>query len=334
MPKAPCFISRRSMLAALAGGLSAPALAGDGVRIRDAYGEILIPEPPRRVVSLGFTAHDTVLALGVMPVAIRHWFGDQPGGLWPWARPLVSGSQQPLLLPRDFSLESVAILEPDLIIGIGSGILPEQYATLSRIAPVLMQPHGRPPFGTAWQEMLQSIGLALGRQSQAEKLTAGLRETFAAVRARHPEWAGRSAVAAYNHGGETGVFMPEDSRSRFLAELGFIAPAALERLSHTQGFFAPLSPEDLSPLDADLLLWDSSLGPVPEIVSLPLRRFLRAHIEGREVLTSPLGAAALSFGSVLSLPFALEALETEIALAADGNPATPVPSAVSSGLAP
>jgi iron complex transport system substrate-binding protein len=309
-------------------------LASSGTRIRHAYGEILLPAPPRRVVSLGFTAHDTVLALGVMPVALRHWFGDQPGGLWPWARPLARGPQQPILLPREISVEAVAVLEPDLIIGIGSGISPEQYAVLSRIAPVLMHSADRPPFGMAWHDVVQSLGQALERQSQAEKLIAGLRETFAAARARRPEWAGRSAVAAYNHGGESGVFMPEDTRSRFLSELGFVAPAALGRLSRTQGFFAPLSPEDLSPLDADLLLWVSSLGQVPEIVSLPLRRFLRAHVEGREVLTSPLAAAALSFGSVLSLPFALEALEAEIALASDGSAATQVPSAVKAGLAP
>lgn len=333
MPNPSRPISRRLALAALAGGLAAPALAQSGLRIRHAEGEIFLPDVPRRIVSLGFRAHDSVLALGVTPVAIRHWFGDQPGGLWPWARPLVQGAA-PQLLPREISLESVAMLQPELIIGMGGGLTPEQYAALSRVAPVLMQPEGEPAYNTGWDVMVESIGLALGRAGRAAELVAGLRQRFAEMRARHPGWAGRTATAAYNFGGETGVFMPGDSRGQFLAGLGFTPPEALTRLSRARGFYAPLSPEDLSPLEADLLLWVSSTEPVPDIANLPLRRFLRAYREGREVVAGPLVAAALSFGSVLSLPYALEALEGEMVLALDGDPATRVPSAAKAGLAP
>jgi len=42
----------------------------------------------------------------------------------------------------------------------------------------------------------------------------------------------------------------------------------------------------------------------------------------------------MSFASVLSMPYALERLEPEIALAIDGDPATVVPSAEKAGLAP
>lgn len=333
MPNSPRPISRRLALAALAGGLAAPALAQGALRLRHAEGEILLPAVPRRIVTLGYRAHDAVLALGVTPVAIRHWFGDQPGGLWPWARPLVQGAA-PQLLPREVSLESVAVLQPDLIIGMGGGLAPEQYAALSRVAPVLMQPEGQPANGVGWAEMVESIGLALGRRERAAELVAGLRQRFAEARARHPGWAGRTATAAYHFGGETGVFLPEDSRGQFLAELGFTAPEALRRLSRARGFYAPLSAEDLSPLEADLLLWVSSSEPGPGIAALPLRRFLRAYREGREVVAGPLLAAALSFGSVLSLPYALEALEGELVLALDGDPATRVPSTARLGLAP
>ena len=56
--------------------------------------------------------------------------------------------------------------------------------------------------------------------------------------------------------------------------------------------------------------------------------------EGREVFAGSLTAAALSFGSVLSLPFALSQLEADIAAAMDGDPATKVASAVKAGVAP
>lgn len=99
-------------------------------------------------------------------------------------------------------------------------------------------------------------------------------------------------------------------------------------------FYTPLSPEDLSPLDADLLIWISSFDVVPDIVALPMRRTMRAHKEGREVLAGAIVAGALSFGSVLSLPFALEQLEADIALALDGDPSTAVRSSVAAGLVP
>ena len=53
--------------------------------ITHVFGETTIPEPPKRVVSAGFTGQDDLLALGVVPVAVTNWFGDQPFGVWPWA---------------------------------------------------------------------------------------------------------------------------------------------------------------------------------------------------------------------------------------------------------
>lgn len=321
---------RRALLGALAAGLATrPAAAWESLRIPHVFGETVLSAPPRRVVSLGYTTGDALLALGVQPVAVRHWFGDQPDGLWPWAQPYRKGPP-PVVLTGEISVERVALLAPDLIVGIGSGLSRDTYDALSGIAPVLMQAQGFTP----WDEIVTRLGLALDLAGPAEALVAALRARFAEVRARHPGWAGRTAVAAYNFGGETGAFTGQDTRGRFLAELGFTVPEQLQRLSGARGFYAKLSPEDLSPLDADLLLWISTTGAVRDIAGLPMRPFLRAHREGREVLVSDVPAAALSFGSVLSLPFALAALEPEIAAAMDGDPATPVPSAVRAGLAP
>ncbi|WP_419899619.1 ABC transporter substrate-binding protein [Roseomonas sp. USHLN139] len=325
---------RRALLAGLAAAaIARPAAAATEIRLDDAFGGIVLTKIPERVVSLGFTTHDTLLALGVQPVAVRHWFGDAPGGIWPWAQPLLQ-RPAPVLLNGDVSVERVAELRPDLIVGIGSGITPEIHATLSKFAPVLMHERGQATYGTPWDSLARRLGQALGRAPEAEAAIAAARRSFAAARARHPGWAGRSAVAAYSFGGETGAFTRSDTRGRFLAELGLVVPEAVEQRRAPQGFYARLSPEDLSPLEADLLIWISASGQMAEIAALPLRRLLRAHREGREVVATALVSAALSFGSVLSLPFALEALEPELAAALDGDPATVVPSARATGIAP
>ncbi|WP_159996704.1 ABC transporter substrate-binding protein [Roseomonas sp. 18066] len=331
-------LPRRALLGGLAAAAGLRPAAAAEIRLDDAFGGIVLKGIPQRVVSLGFTTQDTLLALGVLPVAVRHWFGEAPGAIWPWAQPALQAvagqGPAPVLLSGDISVERVAALRPDLIIGIGSGMPPEIHATLSKFAPVLMQERDQAAFATPWDMLARRIGLATGRSAAAEAAIAATRSRFAEAQARHPGWAGKHAVAAYAFGGETGAFIRSDTRGRFLAELGFAQPEAVARLPTSYGFYARLSPEDLSPLEADLLVWVIATEQVPEVAGLPLRRLLRAHREGREVVTTALVSAALSYGSILSLPFALEALEPEIVAAMDGDPATPVPSARGSGIAP
>lgn len=327
-------LTRRAVLGGLAATTLAPAFARAQapIRFEHVFGETVLPGPAARVVSLGFNTQDPLLALGVAPVAVRAWFGDQPHSIWPWAQPYL-GSAEPAVITGEVAMETVASLQPDLIVAIGSGITQDEYAILSQIAPTLMQPPGAASYGLPWDETTRLLARALGREAQGEARIAETRRLFAEARARHPDWEGRSAVAAYHFGGDTGAFTAEDTRGRFLTELGFRVPDAIQTLGRGN-FYASLSPEDLSPLDVDLLVWVSSLDAVPDLAALPMRRLLRAHGAGREVFAGALTAGALSFGSVLSLPFALAALEADMALALDGDPATAVPTAVRAGLAP
>ncbi|MEQ8899382.1 MAG: ABC transporter substrate-binding protein [Roseovarius sp.] len=329
--------TRRQVLR-LAGGcalLGAPAIlrAAEPLRFAGPWGETVLDRPASRVVSLGYTTQDPLLALGVVPLAVREWFGARPHAVWPWAEDRLGGAA-PAVLTGEVSMELVAGSAPDLIVGIGSGISRAEYELLSRIAPVLMQEPGQPAFGTPWQADTRRIARAIGQTGRAERLIAGVENGFAAARARHPGWQGATAVAAWQNGGQTGAFMPGDARAQVFAGLGFTLPPALQDLAAIDGFYTTLSPEDLSPLDADLLVWISSFSGAAAIAGLPMRRTLQAHREGREVFADEVTAAALSFGSVLSLPFALDRLESEITAALDGTPETVVPSARAAGLVP
>jgi iron complex transport system substrate-binding protein len=326
-------MTRRAALGSLVACFAArPALA-NSIRFTHAYGETILPQPARRVVSLGYTTQDTLLALGVPPVAIRYWYGNFPHGVWPWAQHLLNGAQ-PVMIAGEVSMEIVASLAPDLIVGINSGISQAEYAVLSRIAPVLMHDAAHSAYGTPWDAMTRTLGRALGKDDLAETLIAETRQRFAEARARHPAWSGQTAVAAYHWGGRTGAFIGADTRAHFLAELGFRPTPGVAALSGQHGFYGDLSPEDLSPLDADVLVWISSFDAAPDLVALPMRRTLKARKEGREVFAGPLLAGAMSFGSVLSLPFALSRLQDDLAAASDGLPATAVASARDAGLTP
>ena len=56
------------------------------VSVEHKYGSTTVEQEPLRVVSVGYTDQDAVLAFGVTPVGIRDWYGDQPDATWPWAR--------------------------------------------------------------------------------------------------------------------------------------------------------------------------------------------------------------------------------------------------------
>ena len=67
--------------------VTAPSSAGwQPVSVKHAFGTAEIAKRPARVVSAGYTEQDFLLALGVTPVAVTDWYGDQPNAVWPWAR--------------------------------------------------------------------------------------------------------------------------------------------------------------------------------------------------------------------------------------------------------
>lgn len=114
---------------------------------------------------------------------------------------------------------------------------------------------------------------------------------------------------------------------RFLADLGFRLPDALAR--HIGDLdSAQISQEQVRLLDTDVLIFQVlSEAERRQIEQDPLYAQLDAFKEGRTIffvgMDDPV-YGALSFSTVLSLPYALEHLVPRLAAAVDGDPATPV----------
>ena len=92
--------ARRSPAAAGDGSSSGPAApaAVFPATVTHEYGQTVVEEAPERVVSLGYTDQDAILALGTVPVAIREFTGNRPSATWPWAADKLKG-EQPQVLP-------------------------------------------------------------------------------------------------------------------------------------------------------------------------------------------------------------------------------------------
>ncbi|MBL7630017.1 iron-siderophore ABC transporter substrate-binding protein [Frankia nepalensis] len=316
------------LLAACGGGGGGGATAGGGtgvagatataepgafpVTIEHKYGGTELDEAPQRVVTLGLSDHEPVLAFGVRPVGAIDWYGERPYGIWPWtdklwgdARPEIVGQRE------DFNVEKIARLRPDLIIALYTGMSEQQYKTLSRIAPVVAQPKDYDDYGAPWTVMTTMVGEALGQPAKAKELIAGVEKHLADARAAHPEFAGQTvAVADSTAPGTYSVFSPTDPKSIILAGLGFQVPDEIGALADGK-FSVPISAERLDLVDADRLVWlvgdDTVEG---RIKADPVYQRLAVAREDRAVFLPygrpvPIGGA-LSFGTVLSIPWAVD----------------------------
>lgn len=315
-------------LLAACGADSAPAPGGGGAApgapfpatVTHKYGQTVVPAAPQRVVSLGYTDQDAILALGVVPVGIREFTGNQPSATWPWARDRLGGRQPQVLAQGDVGTEQIAALRPDLIIGISAGLTPEQYETYSRIAPTVAAPAGFVDYGTPWQDATRLTGQALGEQAEAEALVRGLDGRIAQVTARYPQLEGKTVAGvrpSTANRAEFFVWGPQDLRARFFSAFGMRGVPAFDRNAGDR-FYGSLSTEQLGQLDqADaVVLITSSAAERTAFQSQPGYPALRVVRENRVVTLDDTEAAALSFSSVLSLPSVLDSLPGKLAAAA------------------
>lgn len=312
------------------GSVSAPAaeVPAFPVTVEHKYGETTIEAEPQRVVSVGFTDQDIVLALGVAPVGVREWFGDHPYAAWPWATAALGDAEPTVLGSGELDFEAVAALDPDLIVGVSSGMTAEQYELLAAMAPTLAQPAEFVDYGTPWQDATLLIGQALGRSERAGTLVADIEQRFAEVRAANPEFDGATAAVTFVFEGSPGAYSSQDVRSRFLVDLGFVIPEQFDSLAG-DAFFFTVSQEQVPLLDTDVVAWVSGqpdYGIDDVAAEVPLRSSLAAAAEGREIVADFELGGALGFSSPLSLPYALERMVPELQAAVDGDPSTPVPS--------
>src|SRR5690606_37906800 len=142
----------------MAAAFAAPAIAQDAypVTFTHAFGETTLTAKPERIVTIGWTTQDAVLALGEVPVAIpeQMWGGDEAGVL-PWVRDAVTALGKPMPeiinFDTDIPYERLLALDPDLILAPYSGLTQEQYDRLSVIAPTVA--YAKDPWAGSWQDI-------------------------------------------------------------------------------------------------------------------------------------------------------------------------------------
>lgn len=280
------------------------------VTIEHMFGSTTIPAQPQRVVAIGYTEQDYLLAVGVTPVAVRYWYGDEDNAIFTWAQDFVEG-ESPVVLNMPFgglNYEAILAFQPDLISAVTSGILQDEYEMLSQIAPTIAQSGDYINFGMPWQGVMLIVGDAVGKGDEARAIVTEVEALFADARASNPQFEGKTVAVAYQFGGTYGFFTAQDSRGRFFTELGFVMPDELLEISG-DSFYADISAERVGLLDQDLIVIVNLQfveGGREALEADPLFSQLAAVQEGRIIYLDLDTENAVGFSSPLSLKYALD----------------------------
>lgn len=338
-------LSRRQLLVGTASGTTAAALlatlprgafAQDAtpaaspvvvdtfpVTIPHVYGETVIEAQPTRVVTIGWSTQDAVIALGIDPVAIprNDWGGDSEGFL-PWTRAALEGRELPQLLDTaELPFEAIAGAAPDIILAPYSGITEDEYGLLSQIAPTVAYPEVA--WGTSWQDVQTITSQALGLSAQGEQLVADTEALISSQTDQYPELAGKTFIYG-NMGDGTSAFniyTTTDSRSLFLAAIG-LEPSeftqSMDELAGDTAYFASVSYEEAASLEADIVVfWFTNQEEYEAAITMPTFDQIPAVARGSfaPIIGEDLVMASSAF-SVLSIPYMIDAFIPTLAEAA------------------
>ncbi|SDN83407.1 iron complex transport system substrate-binding protein [Klenkia soli] len=343
-------MSRRTTLAALTaaaaltltacGGSStssdeAGASGGSGgsafpVTIENAFGETTIESEPQRIVVIGYTDVDTLLALDVQPVAFQEFvsFPDAAvPGLGPWAEDAAGDTEMQVFPVADGapSVEQVLALQPDLVVAVSSGIEQDEYDQLSAVVPVLARPADSTAYLVDRDDATLTIGKALGKEDQAQQLVDGVDQAFTDAAAANPDFAGKTVVVtlpATDGSGGYSAYVEGDTRTQFFTDLGFELTPGIADLDAGDSFFVTVSAEQAQLLDADLVvaigLYDIDQTRA-ELAADPVFSAIPAVQSGHVLYVDPLtGGGAVAYNDVLSVPYALDLLVPQIQAALAG----------------
>ncbi|WP_428342717.1 ABC transporter substrate-binding protein [Mycobacterium sp.] len=301
------------VLAGCSSEKSPPTANGGGgpVTIKHIFGETTIAEPPKRVVSAGFTGQDDLLALGVVPIAVTNWFGHQPFGVWPWAQSKL-GNAKPVVLNLDNGIQfsQISGLKPDLIVATDAGLDQDTYQKLAAIAPTLAQSDGD-AFFEPWKDQAKAIGQAVFQSGQIASLISGVDKGFAAVAEKHPQFKDKRALLLQGKLHDEKVVATTGWQTEFLTQMGLGTPTSLAALAvDQQRAFIPRDKLKSVLGDAELLIWSTESDA--EQTALLANPDVAEH-RSRSVFTTEDQAAAIAYASPLSYPLVADQLPALIA---------------------
>ncbi|MFJ6216154.1 iron-siderophore ABC transporter substrate-binding protein [Streptomyces sp. NPDC092296] len=303
------------------GGTSTAAAGAFPVTVEHAFGSTEITKAPQRVVSVGYTDDQTILAFGIRPVGMVDQYPNPAGRSpdintqWPWVKDKWGDTKPEVIMENGDSgpnYEKIAALRPDLIIAVYSEIDQAAYDKLSKIAPTVGRTKAeKEPFSAPWQDNALQIAKALGKAEEGEKMVQDTQSRLDAAKKAHPEFANETAVALSWYKDSVAPFTSTDVRGRLLTGIGFKYQTAIDEVAGGN-FYTTLSPERIDLVDVDHIFVIGDKADTEALKKFKLFTNLDAVKNGKVTYLldseGPAIGAAISQGTLLSMPYAIDEL--------------------------
>ncbi|MFF9859185.1 iron-siderophore ABC transporter substrate-binding protein [Streptomyces tendae] len=304
-----------------AGGGTPAAAGAFPVTVEHAFGTTKIDKAPERVVSVGYTDDQTVLAFGIKPVGMVDQYPNPAGQSpdintqWPWVKDKWGDSKPEVVMKNGDTgpnYEKIAALRPDLIVAVYSEIDRAAYDKLSKIAPTVGRTKGeKEPFSAPWQDNALHIAKALGKAEEGEKRVADIQGKLDAAKQAHPQFADQTAVVLSWYKDSVAPFTSTDVRGRLVTGIGFKYQTEIDKVAGGD-FYTTLSPERVDLVDVDRVFVVNDQADQDALKKFELFTNLDAVKNGKVsyLLDSegPAVGAAISQGTLLSMPYAVDEL--------------------------
>lgn len=288
------------------------------VTITHKFGDTKIASAPKRIVVVGNGGTDDIdalYALGVTPIAVSK-DSLSPDGIYPWLKDEIDTQKTKLLdTLNGVDYEEIASLQPDLILATSDFTLDKDYEKLSAVAPTIgyATAWGR----QSWQEHVEVVGRAVGKEEQAEKVIEETEGGIAAIKAKHPALDGRTySLSIGNTPAKIYTIASEtDFAAKLMSELGLGLTPSVKNIKTVNGSpTGELSFEQLDKLDADLAIIAFTTKDLQKAFeSSALVKNMSAVKDDHYFVTDAQTISQLRSPSVLGIPWALNNLEPAFA---------------------
>ncbi|QDQ98436.1 ABC transporter substrate-binding protein [Tomitella fengzijianii] len=318
-------LGRRGLLGAVA-VLSAVALTlggcsrGGDADTADAAAGTQQSGDDQRIAALGLGDTDTLLALGITPVAIAPWGaqGDvAESGVGPWAQDALGDARPPLIFntASGFTadiVENVAAANPTQIIAVNNAVNEQAKADLERIAPVTVHPPEYKDWQVPWKEQVTTIADAVGKPDQGQELIEQAEASLAGFRESHPELQGKKAAVVMPYAGKLGLYTEGDGRGAMIEKLGFTIPDQLQATSDGT-FYKDIAPENYRDLDVlDYLFVLDYEGAADAVRDSPIFQGLDLVKQDKVYYLDQATGNAMSMPNPLTIPYAVDAIDQQL----------------------
>ncbi len=211
--------------------------------IQHAVGTTQVPKSPERVVALDNIALDSVLALGVTPVAAL--YNENTGEFPVHLRDRLQGQDVTKLSPTQQNLEQITSVKPDLIVG-GKNVEPV-YDLLSQVAPtVLLGKSG----SSNWKDKLQLVGETLGKPEAADQLLQDYRDRLDKLQQQLGDRADELEISVIRiFPDRVRLYQKDSFVGRILEDAGLSRPPA----QNQNRLWSEVSREQLDAADGDVI---------------------------------------------------------------------------------